>query len=208
MNKGHLEMEVKFCLSDFGAFEQRLRSLGANLVQPRTFETNLRFDTPKLELTKAHRVLRLRSDQSNYLTYKGPAQYGKTVSIRQEFEVEVSDLKTTEELLNALGYQVSIRYEKWRTKYHIANIEIDLDEMPFGKFIEIEGTDPAEIEHTARTLALDWNLRITDSYMMLFERFKKNKHVDLANLDFESFKDIKSTPDDLGIKPADIIAYL
>ncbi len=208
MNKGHLEMEVKFCLSDMDAFEQRLRSLGASLVQPRTYETNLRFDTPKLELTKNHRVLRLRKDEKSHLTYKGPAQYSKTVSVRQEYEVEVSDFKTTEELLNALGYQVSVRYEKWRTKYHIAKIEIDLDEMPFGNFIEIEGTDPAEIEHMARALALDWNLRITDSYMMLFERFKKNKHVDLTNLDFESFKDIKTTPEDLGIKPADIIAYL
>jgi adenylate cyclase class 2 len=153
-------------------------------------------------------VLRLRKDEKCYLTYKGPAQYGKTVSVRKEYEVEVSDLETTEELLNALGYQVSVRYEKWRTKYHIANFEIDLDEMPFGKFIEIEGTDPAEIERIARTLALDWNLRITESYMMLFERFKKNKHVQLSNLDFESFKDIKATPEDLGIKPADIIAYL
>jgi adenylate cyclase, class 2 len=208
MNESHLEMEVKFCLSDLSSFEQRLRSIGASLIQPRTFETNLRFDTANLELTKAHRVLRLRRDQGYYLTYKGPAQFGKTVSIRQEVEVEVSDFESTEALLQALGYQVSVRYEKWRTKYNLNDIEIDLDEMPFGKFIEIEGVDPVQIEHMARTLALDWNLRITDSYMMLFDRLKKNKHIEIPNLVFADLKEIKIRPEDLGVKPADIIAYL
>jgi adenylate cyclase, class 2 len=208
MNESHLEMEVKFCMTDLDAFEQRLRQIGASLVQPRTFETNLRFDTPRLELTKSHRVLRLRSDQKSYLTFKGPAQFGKTVSIRQEIEVEVSDFASTEALLTAIGYQVSVRYEKWRTKYMLNGLEIDLDEMPFGKFIEIEGVEPEPIERMAHTLALDWNLRISDSYMMLFDRVKKAKRIDIPNLVFADFKDIRVSPNDLGVKPADIIAYL
>jgi adenylate cyclase class 2 len=208
MQKNHLEMEIKFFLSDLSSFEQRLRSIGASLFQPRTFETNLRFDTPNLALTKSLQVLRLRRDQGTYLTYKGPARTSKTISIRQEIEIEVSDFDATEELLRALGYQVNVRYEKWRTKYSLDNVEIDLDEMPFGHFIEIEGEDAAQIERMARTLALDWNLRITDSYMMLFDRLKKNKHIDITNLVFADLKELKISPEDLGVKPADIIAYL
>jgi adenylate cyclase, class 2 len=208
MNKDHLEMEIKFFMSDLGSFEQRIRSIGANLIQPRTFETNLRFDTPNLDLTKAHKVLRLRRDQFNYLTFKGPAQFGKKVSVRQEIEVKVDDFESTEDLFKAIGYQVSVRYEKWRTKYMLNGIEIDLDEMPFGKFIEIEGVDPEGIEHTARTLALAWENRVTDSYMMLFERVKKSKHIEIPNLVFSDFKDINVKPEDMGVKPADIPAYL
>ena len=33
MNRNHLEMEVKFYLNDSASFEQRLRSIGASLIQ-------------------------------------------------------------------------------------------------------------------------------------------------------------------------------
>jgi adenylate cyclase class 2 len=208
MHRNQLEMEVKFYLSDLNSFEKRLRSIGASLTQPRTFETNLRFDTANLDLTKAHRVLRLRRDQNVYLTYKGPARSGKTVSVRQEIEVEVNDFDATESMLMALGYQVNVRYEKWRTKYRLENLEIDLDEMPFGHFVEIEGEDPALIERMAATLALDWRTRVNDSYMMLFDRLKKNKHLEISNLVFADLKELKIVPEDLGVKPGDIIAFL
>lgn len=208
MNQNHLEMEVKFYLNDLVAFEQRLRSIGASLVQPRTFETNLRFDTPDLSLTKAHRVLRLRHDQANYLTYKGPTQPGKAVTIRQEIEIEVNDFETTKALLEALGYQESVRYEKWRTKYRLENMGIDLDEMPYGNFVEIEGDDAARIERMALSLALAWPLHLNESYMMLFERVKQNKALKVHNLVFNDFKNIKIRSEDLGVKPADIVTYL
>jgi len=208
MNQNHLEMEVKFYLNDLPAFEQRLRSIGASLVQPRTFETNLRFDTPDLKLTKEHRVLRLRHDQSNYLTYKGPTQLGKAVSIRQEIEIEINDFDSTKALLEALGYRESVRYEKWRTKYRLENLSIDLDEMPYGNFVEIEGDDATRIEQMALSLALSWQLHLTESYMMLFERLKKNNHIDVHDLVFDDFKGLKIRPEDMGVKPADIVTYL
>jgi adenylate cyclase, class 2 len=208
MHENQIEMEVKFYLNDLSSFERRLRSIGASLIQPRTFETNLRFDTVNLDLTKEHRVLRLRRDQAIYLTYKGPAQAGKKVSTRQEIEIEVNNFEATEALLKALDYQVSITYEKWRSKYRLNDLEIDLDEMPFGHFVEIEGEDPALIEHMAKTLALDWELRVNDSYMMLFDRLKKNKRLNIPNLIFADFKELKVNPEDLGVKPADIVAYL
>lgn len=207
MNRNNLEMEVKFFLNDAPAFEQRLRSIGANLIQPRTFETNLRFDTPNLSLTKAHQVLRLRQDQGSFLTYKGPSEWGKSVAIRQEIEIEVNDFDSTRLLLEALGYHINVRYEKWRTKYQLDNLELDLDEMPFGRFVEIEGDDAKRIERMAKLLALSWPDRVNDSYLKLFEHVKETKHLEVHDLTFGDFRDYKVTLDDLGIRPGDILSY-
>lgn len=208
MNRNQLEMEVKFYLNDLPGFEHRLRSIGASLIQPRTFETNLRFDTPDLSLIKDHRVLRLRHDENNYLTYKGPTQLGKAVSVRQEIEIKIDDFDSTKALLEALGYKESVRYEKWRTKYRLENLTLDLDEMPFGNFVEIEGDDAKRIEQMALSLALTWSLHLNESYMMLFERVKKNRNLEIHNLVFDDFKGIKIKPEDLNVKPADIVTYL
>ena len=208
MNTNHLEMEVKFFLNDPASFEQRLRSIGANLIQPRTFETNLRFDTSDLALSKEHRVLRLRQEQGAFLTYKGPSEWGKSVTVRQEIEIGVSDFESTHLLLEALGYHIHVRYEKWRTKYLLDNLEIDLDEMPFGFFVEIEGDDAQKIEKVAAMISLVWANRVNDSYLKLFEFLKNKKHLAVENLTFDDFKGHKITPDDLGVKAGDIVAYL
>jgi adenylate cyclase class 2 len=208
MNSNNLEMEVKFFLNDPASFEQRLRSIGASLIQPRTFETNLRFDTPDLSLTKNHQVLRLRQEQEIYLTYKGPSQPGKAVAVRQEIEIKVSDFASTQALIEALGYHINVRYEKWRAKYQLENLEIDLDEMPFGSFVEIEGDNAQRIEQMALSLSLVWSNRVNDSYIMLFDHVKQSLHMDCHDLVFSEFKNCKIRAEDLGIKPGDLIAYL
>ena len=65
--------------------------LGATLVQPRTLEYNLRFDTRDGELSEAMSVLRLRRDSGNRLTFKGPSKTLGGVLARKEIEFDVSD---------------------------------------------------------------------------------------------------------------------
>lgn len=202
-----VEMEVKFYLLDKTAYENRLRSIGAKLERIRTFESNYRFDTPEMRLSREHRVLRLRQDDATILTYKGPAETRADVSVRPEIEFEVSDFIAARELLEALGYHESVRYEKWRTVYSLGDLEITLDEMPFGNFTEIEGQDARAIQQTAAVLALDWSARITASYMVLFNRLRKKKDLAIANLTFEDFRGITVTPEEMDIKPADKPLY-
>ena len=198
-----LEVEVKFYLSDKASFEDRLRRIGAVLERERTHEVNYRFDTPEMTLSRQHRVLRLRQDVASILTYKGPSSSQDGVSVREEIEFEVSDFTAARQLLEAIGYKESVRYEKWRTIYILDDLEITLDEMPFGNFTEIEGGDPLAIQHMSSKLALDWSTRITASYMVLFDQVKKQKNADILNLSFADFHDIHVTPQDLGVKPAD-----
>jgi adenylate cyclase, class 2 len=198
-----VESEVKFYLSDKTSFEDRLCRIGARLLHERVQEINYRFDTPQMTLSTEHRVLRLRQDGAIRITYKGPSSLQEGVTVRDEIEFEVSDFTSARQLLEALGYIESVRYEKWRTTYLFDDLEITLDEMPFGNFTEMEGNDPGQIQRTAIKLALDWSTRINSSYMMLFDQVRRNKNMTIANLTFEDFRNVSVTADELGVKAAD-----
>jgi len=208
MTNPPLEIEVKFYLTDMPSFEKRVRSIGASLVRPRTREVNYRFDTPDMELAREHKVLRLRQDNSILLTYKGPATIKDNVSVRPEVELEVNDFSAATLLLESLGFCMSLKYEKWRTIYQLGDLEIALDEMPYGNFTELEGDDTALIHKTASLLALDWSTGITDSYLLMFERMKSSKKLVINDLTFEALRNVGCTPHDLGVKPSDLPKYL
>jgi len=204
MNPGDQEIEVKFYLSKPAEFAARLAAAGAVLVSERQFETNLRFDTADGQLTREARVLRLRQDNRARMTYKGPAAAGEPVSMRQEIEFGVSDMAAAQRLLEALGYRVSVMYEKWRTTYRLGALEIVQDELPYGHFCEIEGPDGASIQQGAGRLGLDWDARVTASYLALFDRLKLNRGIQGSQLSFTSLVGLSIAPEDLGVKPADL----
>ena len=198
-----LEQEVKFYLNDLKKLEEKLISLGATLKQPRLHEINLRYDTADRRLSNKFQVLRLRQDNRVRLTYKSASDPQQEVSARKELEVEVSDLKTAQAILEALGYEVMVMYEKYRAAYMLDDIEISLDEMPFGSFCEIEGPDSGSIMRCAHKLGLDWEKRSKLSYLALFGLVKEKRKLDFENLDFKSFSDIQLNEKDFGLSKAD-----
>ncbi len=204
-NNTDQEIEAKFYVIDLTVLEQRLISLGAELVQERVFERNLRFDEADGKLRQLRHVLRLRKDTQNILTFKGAAEVGKDVSIRQEIEVVVDDFETTRRLLEALGFEVVMQYEKYRTTYRLMKTLVVLDELPYGQFIEIEGPNSSAIKKAASMLGLKWSARAATSYVYLFETLK-NHHPELTgqNLTFSDLKGLRCTADELGLHPADL----
>jgi len=198
-----LEQEVKFYIQDLAGLEERIRKLGGTEKQGRVLERNLRFDTPRRDLSAGFRVLRLRQDEKTRLTYKGQSDPTREVSARTELEVEVSDLKTTKSILEALGYEVMVIYEKYRKAYMIGDVEISLDEMPFGNFTEVEGPDTDSIRKTAEKLGLNWNARSKLSYLTLFYNLKNKMGLEMDNLSFKAFEDVQVTAEDLNLAPAD-----
>ncbi len=179
------EQEVKFFLANRPALEQRLQKMGAQLLHPRTYEINLRFDTPDGSLARARHVLRLRQDETVRLTFKGPMQVGQKVSVREEIEFTASSFDNAKAFLEALGYQISIRYDKYRTTYRLAGVEVTLDELPYADFAELEGPGTASIQAAADALGLDWNARSLDSYLGLFGSLRQNQGLSAKNLTFE-----------------------
>jgi adenylate cyclase class 2 len=203
MVKTDQELEVKFYLSQPDRLLEKIERLKGDLISPRVFELNLRFDLPTRELTKNFQVLRLRKDNASHLTYKGPAQDRVDVSARQEIEFEVSDFDSARAFLEALGYEAYISYEKYRATYSLDNVLIVIDEMPYGWFVEIEGPDAESIKSVAEKLQLKWETRITVSYMALFQKVKDNLKSEFSDLTFEKFDGVKVSAKDLDIIPAD-----
>jgi adenylate cyclase class 2 len=197
------ELEVKFYLSHPEEMERKLNTLGA-LHAARVHEINLRFDTPSLDLLSSGKLLRLRQDTRVRLTYKGPGSEQGGARLRQELEFTVSDFDTALKLFEALGYQVMLMYEKYRTTYQLGGVEAALDEMPTGHFLELEGPDAGSIHAAADQLGLDWERRILDSYIVLFERTRQSLEFTFRDLSFENFKQLKVTPEAMGISPADM----
>ncbi len=204
------EIEVKFFLRDLSALEKRLKALNARIVAERVHEVNLRFDTPDNSLQQARQVLRLRHDFNNVVTFKGPARGQGDAMTRQEIEFRVSNFVAARRVFEALGYEVRVMYEKYRTTYQLENVLVTLDEMPYGSFAEIEGTGSgseevvvAEIRAAAAALGLDWEARITASYIALFDRLRLRRGLNVKNLSFPEFKEIKVTEQDLELRYAD-----
>lgn len=194
--KTKVEVEVKFLLQDPAAFRQRVLGLGAVCTQERIFEQNLRFDTADGRLRAAREVLRLRQDSIARLTFKGPADPTQSVAVRPEIEFSVGDFHQARLFLEALGFQVSVIYEKYRASYELDGAEISVDEMPFGTFCEIEGNNASQIQGLASRLALHWQERITESYLALFESLKTRRELTMHDLTFEAFQGIRVSPAD------------
>jgi len=197
------EAEVKFYIKDLQSLEARLRSLGAQLTQPRTFEQNLRFDTPDKELAKGSKVLRLRRDLQARLTFKGPSEDVDGVRVRKEIEFVLADFQAAQQLLLELGYLVSMQYDKYRAVYDLLGVQISLDELPYGNFLEVEGPDPATIHTISTMLGLNWEARVPESYTVLFEQIQVRLQLNFNDLIFDNFANLDLQPSDLNVTPAD-----
>ena len=188
MSGGDLEVEVKFRTADRHALRQRLIASGAVPHHPRIFERNIRYDNGWDGLMRKGQLLRLRQDAATRLTFKGPAPQpeGTEVKIREELEVTVDDFATADRLLRRLGFEPRQVYEKYRETFRLGEVEIVLDELPFGDFVELEGPEPA-LRETADLLGLDWARRILDTYLMLMARLKRHHEFDFDDLTFDRF---------------------
>jgi adenylate cyclase, class 2 len=197
------ELEVKFFVSDLAEMESRLVKTGAMLVQPRTHEYNLRFDTPEGGLAQESSMLRLRRDSNSHVTFKGPSTTLGGVLARQEIEFEVSNFSSAQKLIEALGFRSKFVYEKYRTTYDLNGLKVTLDEMPYGHFVEIEGNQASTIKEASLQLGLNWDERLPETYISIFRRLKELFSMNFPDLTFDNLKNVKYDMKRVGIKFAD-----
>lgn len=185
----YTETEVKLYVPDLSTVQARLEQLGAALAAPRVYERNVRYEDAQSTLTGRGIVVRLRQDSRVRLTYKESGKAVDGILSRYEAEVEVSDFDAMQTILGKLGYTPYFVYEKYRTTYTLGGCEVVLDELPYGNFVEIEGTAEA-ITAAIQHLNLERLPRLTASYTVLFERVKRLMRLTCHDLTFDNFKGI------------------
>ena len=172
-----IEIEKKYRLSKKQRDEvrQRLPKLGARRKREE-FEVNTLYAGNGLDVGRA--VLRLRRvGERGTLTYKERFPTRSDIKHQREDETRVDDPEAMELILDALGFRPALVYEKHRETWTLktagtqkktsasakgktakktgtsGTTEIVIDELPFGLFMEIEGTE-ADIRDIESKLAI------------------------------------------------------
>jgi adenylate cyclase class 2 len=173
-----VETEIKFRVNDPAALTRRLEAAGFQLETPRSFESNVLYDTPDRRMRNRTEILRIRNYAGRcLLTHKrlpdaGPGE--DRHKHRIETETEVSDGNALAQVFLSLGLVAAFRYEKWRTEWSDGEGHCVVDETPIGNFAELEG--PAEwIDRIAEQLGVDAEHYITLSYGRLFDQWRQQQ---------------------------------
>ncbi|MCP4219732.1 MAG: class IV adenylate cyclase [bacterium] len=174
MSNNNLEIEIKLKVRDLPKLREQISALGFRVLEPRSLEFNIVFDTPSKKLKKRKHLLRIRrKDNQNILTVKRPTSYKSAVAkqykIREELEVTFSDFETLKTMISALGFEPVFIYEKYRETLSRENIHLMIDETPIGTYLEIEG-EVHEIDDIAAQLGYGTEDYITANYRKLFKK--------------------------------------
>jgi adenylate cyclase, class 2 len=182
-----VETEIKFRVDDLAGLSQRLKAAGFTLETPRSFESNVLYDTPDRQLRTRTEILRIRSYAGRWaLTHKrlpdaGPGE--DTHKHRIETETQISDGDALAQVFLSIGLVAAFRYEKWRTEWSDGVGHCVIDETPIGNYAELEGS-PGWIDRTAARLGIDPSQYLTLSYGRLFDLWRQQHNSAAQDLTF------------------------
>ena len=172
------EIELKYLNVDHDELRKSLKNFGGEFLS-RHFERNVVLDDPSRTLFKRSALLRVRQADKITMTVKRiPANVvsGKA-KVYIEHETEVSDFNETVSALEVLGYSPVFKYEKFREEWKFEECLICLDLLPFGSFIEIEGTEKS-ILACAEKLGLDESFASKKTYHELNRTYRAKAGLD------------------------------
>lgn len=177
-NKHYIEKEIKFKIEDINGLMNKLKNKNAKFISS-SFQRTVRFDTSSKDLEKQGKFLRTRTGHKNVVTLKINNK-SQNIFESQEIEFETDHTEKIRTIFNELGFGKELVMEKYRVNLELDGVDISLDELPFGFFIELEGEED-KIFEMANKLGFDLNKKIVVTYWDLFEIYKKeNKREDLG----------------------------
>jgi adenylate cyclase class 2 len=170
MGMSRRETEIKLAFPSPQDARRTLAGAGAHEAKARVFEDNVLFDREDRPLASRGCLLRLRRAGSRAIvTFKGPVEGAHRHKVRTESEVEVGDADEMERILSGIGFRPVYRYQKYRTGFELAGVDIALDETAIGTYVELEG-DPDAIDRVARALGKEPRDYLKETYRELQER--------------------------------------
>lgn len=108
----------------------------------------------------------------------------------KECEIVVSDFKTTDEILNKLGYVARSKQENRRIQYILDGVEIDIDFWPkLNPYVEFEAQSVEDIKKVCKKLSINFDkLTSLDVQSLYLEN-----GIDLKNYSILELEDSKKT---------------
>ncbi len=183
-----VETEIKFRVDDLTGLADRLEQAGFRLDTPRTFESNVLYDTPDRQMRARTEIVRIRSYGGRWtLTHKrlpdvGPGE--DRHKHRIETETTVADGNALAEVFGSIGLVAAFRYEKWRSEWSDGDGHCVVDETPIGNYAELEGS-PDWIDRVAAKLGVSRSAYITLSYGRLFDLWRAEHNSTAVHLTFD-----------------------
>lgn len=170
------EFEARFLTIDPDAIIDRLRERGATQTMPRTLMRRVVLKNQDIADRGGWLRLRDQGDRTT-LTYKEVNDGDSPVGIDSilEAEVEVSDFRGAQRLLEAMGF-FTLRYqENYREEWRLDGVTFDLDTWPdLPTYLEIEGPNEADVQHAASVVGLDYATAtfgsVDDVYLSVLNR--------------------------------------
>lgn len=135
-----VEIEKKYRIdaSDREAIIAMLTESNAQFLG-REFEENTIYSNDNLRESGA--IVRIRkTDKRSILTFKRRIENVSDVKQQIEHETDIADADSMRTIITELGLKPVLVYEKYRDTWKFRSVEIVLDELPFGEYMEVEGS--------------------------------------------------------------------
>lgn len=174
-----LESQVKFKLKKIPDILKTLRENEAVFLGG-SYEKTIKYDDGKGTFNKNGILLRTMNGFENKITLKEMSENHFT-------EVEVEDAEAINYIFSKLGLTNQLIMEKYRLKWKLKGVNISVDELPFGVYLEIKGT-VEQINLIVRLMRLNGDEMINITYWDIFEELKNNN-------EYKNTKDIKFEKD-------------
>ncbi len=99
--------------------------------------------------------------------------------IEIEYETKIEKPEMMEQILSMMGFVPVSIYERYRTTYIVniekTNVVLDLDKLPFGNYLEVEGNNIKIMEKVIQLLSLNSKEHVESSYDGIYQKIERNK---------------------------------
>lgn len=165
-----MKTEVEARILDINVSEliERLEKVGAKFVNNYNQKRYI-YDFKPVQKGK---WIRLRTDgEKTTLTIKEIKN--DSIQGTEELEIEVSDIESTNLILEGLGYKARNYQENKRTRYIYNDIEIDIDTWPkIPTYVEFEGVDEKELFNFVNMLGFTKDDLITYGVSKIYKHYE------------------------------------
>ena len=164
------EIEVKFKLTKKDNIVKKLMMLGGKPKNSYVQTTYGFFSKDSIEKGIFPRI-RIESGKP-VLTVKVRPNKKSDYFERDEYSVVIDNEKAGIKVLKSMGFNRVRKFTKDRQEWKFPNVEVCLDNLYFGTFLEIEG-QKKDIEEMIKSLRFEKKKRITKAYLKIEDDYKK-----------------------------------